>query len=150
MNSLQRSFRDWLGLKIASSTVDGTIIYLSPWCGAMLKAEHVNGWLLGPLVMELGLLKPTTKLNLVWLLGKMTQDPVSEYSWSLSQCLLQPACGQIFCGSPQRQLQRRKHVENATGPVAFCWRAGLHKYILLTLICLFIPGPYFHDAWLLA
>ena len=25
--------------------------------------------------------------------------------------------------------------------------AGLHKYVLLTLICLFIPGPYFHDAW---
>ncbi|CAK9034754.1 Major facilitator superfamily domain-containing protein 1 [Durusdinium trenchii] len=27
-------------------------------------------------------------------------------------------------------------------------RRGLHKYILLTLICLFIPGPYFHDGLL--
>ncbi|CAE7422990.1 mfsd1 [Symbiodinium natans] len=25
-------------------------------------------------------------------------------------------------------------------------RRGLHKYILLTLICLFIPGSYFHDG----
>eukprot|EP00439_Symbiodinium_sp_Y106_P059070 s5935_g8.t1 len=33
--------------------------------------------------------------------------------------------------------------------VAKCFvdpRRGLHKYILLSLICLFIPGPYFHDG----
>lgn len=66
----------------------------------MLKAEHVNGWLLA--ILSVSIL--------------------------------------VVCASACCTRHVAKYFVDP--------RRGLHKYVLLTLICLFIPGPYFHDGLL--
>lgn len=57
----------------------------------------------------------------------------SGWTMVLLVALIMLSCG-VACCSP-------RVIKHVVDP-----RRGLHRYILLVLICLFIPGPYFHDA----